>query len=41
MSGYFELDSKRALVTGGTKGVGAAVAAAIISIKYLIKLNYF
>src|SRR6267154_4748315 len=29
MSGYFELDSKRALVTGGTKGVGAAVVAAL------------
>src|SRR3981189_2985189 len=29
MSGYFELDSKRALATGGTKGVGAAVVAAL------------
>src|SRR5260221_10191726 len=29
MSRYFELDSKRALVTGGTKGVGAAVVAAL------------
>jgi len=28
MSGYFELDSKRALVTAATKGVGAAVVAA-------------
>ena len=25
MSGYLELEGKRALVTGGTKGVGAAV----------------
>src|SRR5260370_23430390 len=29
MSGYPELDGKRALVTGGTKGVGAAVVAAL------------
>ena len=28
MSGYLELKGKRALVTGGTKGVGAAVADA-------------
>ena len=28
MSGYLELEGKRALVTGGTKGEGAAVAAA-------------
>ena len=26
MSNYLELEGKRALVTGGTKGVGAAVA---------------
>ena len=29
MSGYLELEGKRALVTGGTKGVGAAVVAAL------------
>jgi NAD(P)-dependent dehydrogenase (short-subunit alcohol dehydrogenase family) len=29
MSGYLELEDKRALVTGGTKGVGAAVVAAL------------
>ncbi len=29
MNGYLELDGKRALVTGGTKGVGAAVVAAL------------
>ncbi len=29
MSGYLELDGKRALVTGGTKGVGAAVVVAL------------
>ena len=29
MSAYLELDGKRALVTGGTKGVGAAVVAAL------------
>ena len=29
MSGYLELEGKRALVTGGTKGVGQAVVAAL------------
>src|SRR5712664_3003204 len=29
MSGYLELEGKRALVTGGTKGVGEAVVAAL------------
>jgi short chain dehydrogenase len=29
MSGYLELEDKRALVTGGTKGVGASVVAAL------------
>ena len=29
MNGYLELGGKRALVTGGTKGVGAAVVAAL------------
>ena len=29
MSGYLELEGKRALVTGGTKGVGAAVVVAL------------
>jgi NAD(P)-dependent dehydrogenase (short-subunit alcohol dehydrogenase family) len=29
MSGYLELEGKRALVTGGTKGVGAAVVTAL------------
>ncbi len=29
MNGYLELEGKRALVTGGTKGVGAAVVAAL------------
>jgi NAD(P)-dependent dehydrogenase (short-subunit alcohol dehydrogenase family) len=29
MTGYLELEGKRALVTGGTKGVGAAVVAAL------------
>ena len=29
MSHYLELEGKRALVTGGTKGVGAAVVAAL------------
>src|ERR1700681_1313546 len=29
MSGYLELKGERALVTGGTKGVGAAVVAAL------------
>jgi NAD(P)-dependent dehydrogenase (short-subunit alcohol dehydrogenase family) len=29
MGGYLELEGKRALVTGGTKGVGAAVVAAL------------
>jgi NAD(P)-dependent dehydrogenase (short-subunit alcohol dehydrogenase family) len=29
MSGYLQLEGKRALVTGGTKGVGAAVVAAL------------
>jgi len=29
MSGYLELEGKRALVTGGTKGVGASVVAAL------------
>ena len=29
MSGYLELEDKRALVTGGTKGVGATVVAAL------------
>ena len=29
MSGYLELEAKRALVTGGTKGVGRAVVAAL------------
>jgi NAD(P)-dependent dehydrogenase (short-subunit alcohol dehydrogenase family) len=29
MSGYLGLEGKRALVTGGTKGVGAAVVAAL------------
>jgi len=29
MSGFLELEGKRALVTGGTKGVGAAVVAAL------------
>jgi NAD(P)-dependent dehydrogenase (short-subunit alcohol dehydrogenase family) len=29
MSGYLGLEGKRALVTGGTKGVGQAVAAAL------------
>jgi NAD(P)-dependent dehydrogenase (short-subunit alcohol dehydrogenase family) len=29
MSGYLELEGKRALVTGGTRGVGAAVVAAL------------
>jgi NAD(P)-dependent dehydrogenase (short-subunit alcohol dehydrogenase family) len=29
MSNYLELEGKRALVTGGTKGVGAAVVAAL------------
>jgi NAD(P)-dependent dehydrogenase (short-subunit alcohol dehydrogenase family) len=29
MSGYLELEGRRALVTGGTKGVGAAVVAAL------------
>src|SRR6266700_8387211 len=29
MSGYLELEGNRALVTGGTKGVGAAVVAAL------------
>lgn len=29
MSGYLELEGKRALLTGGTKGVGAAVVAGL------------
>jgi NAD(P)-dependent dehydrogenase (short-subunit alcohol dehydrogenase family) len=29
MSGYLELEGKRALVTGSTKGVGQAVVAAL------------
>jgi NAD(P)-dependent dehydrogenase (short-subunit alcohol dehydrogenase family) len=29
VSGYLELEGKGALVTGGTKGVGAAVVAAL------------
>src|SRR5258708_39193501 len=29
MSGYLELEGKRALVTGGTKGVGQAAVAAL------------
>ena len=29
MSGYLELEGKRALVTGGTKGVGAAAVVAL------------
>src|SRR6185295_17355603 len=29
MSGYLDLEGKRALVTGGTKGVGQAVVAAL------------
>src|SRR5690349_4436465 len=29
MSGYLELEGNRALVTGGTKGIGEAVAAAL------------
>ena len=29
MSGYLGLEGKRALVTGGTKGVGQAVVAAL------------
>ena len=29
MSGYLELEGKRALVTGGTKGIGAAVVTAL------------
>jgi NAD(P)-dependent dehydrogenase (short-subunit alcohol dehydrogenase family) len=29
MSGYLDLEGKRALVTGGTKGVGHAVVAAL------------
>ena len=29
MSGYLELEGKRALVTGGTKGVGQAVVTAL------------
>jgi NAD(P)-dependent dehydrogenase (short-subunit alcohol dehydrogenase family) len=29
MSGYLELEGERALVTGGTKGVGAAVVAVL------------
>lgn len=29
MSDYLELQGKRALVTGGTKGIGAAVVAAL------------
>ena len=29
MSGYLELNGKRALVTGGTKGIGEAVVAAL------------
>ena len=29
MSGYLEVEGKRAMVTGGTKGVGAAVVAAL------------
>ena len=29
MSGYLELEGKRALVTGGTKGVGASVVTAL------------
>src|SRR5882724_11471777 len=29
MNGYLELEGKRALVTGGTKGVGAAVVTAL------------
>jgi len=29
MSSYLELEGKRALVTGGTKGVGQAVVAAL------------
>ena len=29
MSGYLDLEGKRALVTGGTKGVGQAVVAVL------------
>ena len=29
MNGYLELEGKRALVTGGTKGVGAAAVTAL------------
>jgi len=30
MSGYLDLEGKRALVTGGTRGVGHAVVAALV-----------